>query len=248
MKRISIIGLVLVAGFATSAFSAVSSASAVECPTGTSKPCIVNNANEAVKGKITTTDNEISTLETKAGTQVKCAANTSEGEASGVKKVKKVTVKFTGCQTTVIGTCNSPGEPAEHITTKALEGEIGYITEGKSEVGLDLWAEGRTESELKEHKFHKLLAEFSCVKLANNKVEGSVIGLLTPNNTKGRAFKLSYKAGANKGEQEIQKLPAVEGGVKDVLFSSLNNGPFEESNEQAPKVEVTMPEEAELRA
>ncbi len=192
-------------------------------------------------------------LETANGSIVVCKSDTSTGTAKGTKNIEKVAVTFTGCKAkigSITETCHStnPAGGTGEIITKELEGEIGYIEpKANKEVGEDLWPSARTASEKTSHTFEKPFAEFECGFFVKNVVKGSVEGKLTISgkSTKGE---LVYAKGTNPGEQKIQKLENVEGGVKDVLMSELNSsGSFEEANEQTEQ-EVTFGEAVELKA
>jgi hypothetical protein len=168
-------------------------------------------------------------LVTVGGEEVKCTGDTDTGEITGPKTVGKVTVKFTGCEAFGFIKCNSvtPKGASGEIITKELEGQIGYSNEAKKEVGLDLWPSSRTAKEKEEHKFEALFVEFECTGFANSKVKGSLIGAATPTNTLSTTGTLTYVQ--TSGKQAITSLVGVEGGVKDVLMSSLNGGAFEEA-------------------
>jgi hypothetical protein len=187
------------------------------------------------------------TLETASGKTVTCTADKSEAEVSGPKKLAKVFVTFTGCASSGVK-CNTSGAAAGEIKTKELEGEIGYIEpKANKEVGLDLWPSSRTATEKKNHEFNALFVEFECTGFAKSKVRGSVIGKLTPVNTPTKTLTLTYTKGAAKGEQKLKKLEGVEGGVEDVLQSSLNGAAFEKSSEETTDTN-TFGEEVTLAA
>ena len=244
MKRTKIIGLALVAVFALTAVAA-SAASAATLP------FIEGQTTKAeYKGTVPTAGGT-GTLETANGNTVKCTKSSSTGTAESEKKVKKVVVTFEGCEATIGGIkakCNTAGEVAGKIVTKELEGELGYINKATPSVGLDLWPASRTAEEKTKHTFNALFVEFECTGFAKSKVRGSIIGELTPvNGAAGKTLTLTYKKGAAKGEQLIKKMETVEGGVEDVLESSLNNGAFEKSNEETTNT-VTFAENVILKA
>jgi hypothetical protein len=191
----------------------------------------------------------VSKLENSRKEVVECGENSSTGTGSGLKKIVKASVLFKKC-TSGIGKCHNVG--TEEIKTTELEGEIGYIEpKANKEDGEDLWPASRTAAEKEKHEFTNkaLFAEFTCGIVAGNKVWGSVIGKLTPVNTLVKtteAFTLAYEAGTNAGEQKIKKLEGVEGGVEDVLTSSLFG--FEaKSNEQTTQ-SVKFEEDVEVKA
>jgi len=227
MQRLKVIGLALVAVLAiTAVASATASAAKPEFVfTGTEKGFTGKQVGEGF-------------LETTGGTQVKCTAGTSSGEiegASGSNKVTKTVVTFTGCTSSGFE-CHSPGQASGVIQTKELKGQLGYISSPEKTVGLDL--------EPKEGEF---FVEFTCLGFLTSKVKGQVIGKLTPVNKEVKTtehFTLTYKQ--TKGVQELTELE-IEG-VKDtgdILKSSLNGNPEEQSGEQStqeltPKTTVTI--------
>lgn len=176
-------------------------------------------------------------LETASGTVVECKAESSTGKTvAGTKQITGVVVTFTGCETAIVGSCKTPGAKAGEIVTNSLEGEIGYIEpKTNHEVGLDLWPASRKGTEeQKKHEFKALFVKFECTIFVKNEVKGSVIGKLTPVNAAASTTgTITYTKGTNKGEQLFKKLEKVEGGVEDVLMSSLNSGAFEKANQQS---------------
>jgi hypothetical protein len=98
--------------------------------------------------------------------------------------------------------------------TKTLVGTLGYINREKREVGIDFARDGGP------------IAEFICGNLVVV-VEGSVIGKISPVNKLLKPpshFVLQFVQKG--GKQRVTKL---EGGPPDVLQTSLNGGPFEQS-------------------
>ncbi|HEX5851723.1 MAG TPA: hypothetical protein VFY36_01400 [Solirubrobacteraceae bacterium] len=243
ITRFKLIGLALVAAVALSAVVVASASAAL--------PEIVKpgTATELTK-KTIKTKGGASTLETASGTTVTCTGNTAVGRGQGTKQVTKTVVKFTGCKSSGFA-CQSAGAAANEIVTKEVEGEIGYIfPEANKQVGLDLWPSSRTAMEKTLHEFNAIFVKFTCAGFLNDEVRGSVIARMTPVNKSvkaGSPFTLNYKKGTNPGEQEIQSLKNVEGGVVDVLESKLAGGGFEKANQQG-EAEVTFEEDAELRA
>src|SRR5271166_6049208 len=138
MKRIRMMGLCLVAVFATGAVTAAS-ASAVP-------PEFVYSglAPSFVGTSVGPVYIEYSSLT--AGIVIKCSKETLEGEVEGTKKVEEVLIKFTGCKAagSLFGkkqkcTVKSGGWPAGTIRFKVLDGELGkYPPAGSGKVGLDL--------------------------------------------------------------------------------------------------------------
>ena len=69
-----------------------------------------------------------------------CTSYTDEGEFSGPKSAKNIKVIFKGC-TLSNHSCKSPGAAAGEVKVNTLEGEDGYISASKHEVGVLLRAE-----------------------------------------------------------------------------------------------------------
>jgi hypothetical protein len=85
-----------------------------------------------------------------AGPFIQCAAENSEGEASGTSSVVGVHVTFTGCNLFGNVPCENAGP--EEIITNELKGKLGYISKANHEVGVLL------EPAVKHGDF----ADFSC--------------------------------------------------------------------------------------
>jgi hypothetical protein len=187
-------------------------------------------------------------LESVAKSKVKCAAGSGDGEieagkgATSSKKVTEVFITFTGCEEPLLKKpCTTTGHSSGEIVTKTLEGPLGYISEPQKEVGLDLWAKSRTATERTNHTFNALLATFRCeTLLLESQVSGSVIGKITPVNTKvftNERLMLKYQQ--TNGVQAVTKLKGVEGEVKDVPVAELSDEPpaeagLETTNEITP--------------
>ncbi len=242
MSRLKITGLAAVAALAFGAVAVATASAAL--------PELVNNAGQELVSKKFTLGASTAIFET-VGTvakqQMPCKGVSATGEVSGAKKVVKVKETFSGCKlASLVCTPNKTGE----ITTRELEGELGYIKGAEKTVGLDLWPSGRTAKEREKHEFNAPFAEFLCGS-SISRMKGSVIGQLTPVDLKVKAtehFAITYHQKA--GKQEIEKLEGVEGGAKDVLSLSLAETilPFEETGEESPSGQMKFEEEAELKA
>jgi hypothetical protein len=259
MKRIKIIGLVLVAVFALSALATTwASAAAPEfgkcvakaggkyataaCTTevaGKTKFEWTPTHENAGKKNITFTSamkaGNVATLETKAGSKVTCTAEkTTGGEYTGLKTVGNVNVQFNGCTSSGLK-CNStnPLGGPEEIKTKTLEGELGVEKKGATKVadkiGLDLKAVGGGN-----------VAEFECggVKII---VKGSVIHNVKTNKMQATAAEI-FKQKAGKQTPEM-----FEGQPKDILETSIAGGKFEQSGQEI-EAEVTNEEQIEVNS
>jgi hypothetical protein len=167
MTRIRITGLALVAVFALSAVGAVTASAA--------EPELVNKSgagHELLKKKFKD-KGKAATLTTVAGRTVTCTANTSTGEVEGLKKDRKGSVKFTGCESSGLGAKSvapAPVGKAKEIITRSLESELCFINAATDEVGLILRPEGGG-------LFTEIEVGANIEKLA---VKGQVIGVVTP--------------------------------------------------------------------
>lgn len=246
MQRIRPLGLALVAVFAISAVASASASAAlpefVHCVKQTTKKfewtekeCKTKSGNktgefekEAVKAgvgklKFTSTSGK-GTLETKGGAKVTCTSDTDKGELTGAKEAKKVVVTFKGCET--LGLKCQTGVVEGEIVTKELKGTLGYINKTKKEVGLSLTPAVAGGP----------FVEFKCgpkeeikvvVKEGEGKGGNSVIGAITPVNVLSKTFTLKFTQ-----VKGVQAPEMFEGGVRDVLESSINGGKVEQSGEE----------------
>ena len=170
-------------------------------------------------------------LQTSGGTKVGCTSDKDKGLISGPESVDNVLVTFHGCKTGIF-TCTSGTEPSGLITTKELSGLLGWINKSALTVGLDLAPTSGTE-----------FVEFNCAgELVKVKVRGSVIGKVTPLNTKTTSGLLTYKQSGG-----VQELTKFEGGAVDLLETSKNGGAFEGSAE-ATVDEITFHQPTEVMA
>ena len=200
MKRFKIIGLCLVAAFALSAF--VASAAFAVNPEWLGYPLHFTSLGLASKLKA-------------GGTSITCVHVDNLGYITGPQS-GWVLVTFLGCKLANKFPCKSTGANEEEIMTSLLNMTLGYINKKAKDVGVALSATGP-------------LAEFSC----NDEgvpfpavVKHSVVGLITPINTKAKEFALKFEESG--GKQAIQEL---EGAGKSTLEVSLNGGVFEEGVE-----------------
>jgi hypothetical protein len=217
MKRIHIIGLTLAAVLALNA--AMVSAASASVP-------------EFVPSKFTfKSEGGAATFKT-AGLTVVCKASTDEGEVTGAK-TGTVTVKFTGCKAAETHACHStsPVGGTEEIVTKLLSMKLGFIKEpATTEVGVSLSASP--------------LAEFECAIGTGEKaiVKGSVIGKITPLETKTKTFKLAFVV--KEGAQFPTKF---EGGSEDTLFARLNGETLENPATEETEDTLLCAEETKIK-
>jgi hypothetical protein len=154
------------------------------------------------------------TLETVGGVKLTCTSGTDSGKVTGPKTLE-VSINLTGCSIKKIA-CKSPNGVAGEVQTAVLTGVLGYISKPKKQVGVDLLSPAGAP-----------LTSFFCGAAMRVGVVGSVIGRITPINklvTPPAKFALHFVQA--KGKQNPNKL---EGEPVDVLESSINGGPVEES-------------------
>jgi hypothetical protein len=218
MKRIKIVGLALVAVFATSAIaSATASALPTFEPKGQAFPITF-----AVKGGA-------GTLEKSGGFgNIKCTANTGSGTVTSAI-LDEVTLTFTGCKDSAGGKCKSNGAAgAEEIKTVLLESLLVYAPKAK-EVGIVLAPKGSGLSTNEEITIKKaLFPVIECGGIVPVKVEArnGLIGKI-PNaelNMFKKTLTLEF-ASPGIGKQAIEEYEKHTGGVvKGVHLECDENG------------------------
>jgi len=166
MKRLSVLGLCLVAGLAFSALVA-SSAMATKAEHGVLKLLSSGGSSHlgTPKATITSTSN--------SGT----STITSGTAGTAFSSFHNVEIETTGLK------CTSAGQPTGVVETKELAEETGWISKAKNEAGVDF-----------KPASGSFLAEFSCEGGISAKVRNSVIGKVTPVNTAGLSTELNLVA------------------------------------------------------
>jgi hypothetical protein len=206
MTRARIVGFCVAAALATSALSAASASAAPEF-LHTALPLTLTAFTGKSVGAVTIADPI-------ANSVTKCSKEEIEGEieSGSTTHVEEVVIKFKGCTgevfkgTKVVKKCSvkSTGQAPGTVKTKRLDGDLGEVlpAEALDEVGLDLKPEVGTTI---------TVVEAPACALPNAKVEGSIIGEVTPKNgpeTLEKKLVSTTVAGA----QKIQKFVA---GLKD---------------------------------
>jgi alpha-tubulin suppressor-like RCC1 family protein len=150
-------------------------------------------------------------IETVGKRKVACRAETAIGSYTGLRTIGAMVVRFSGCE--LLGQpCNTSGAASGEIVTSTLSGELGWESKALKHVALDL--RPATEGEA----FLTFICGGTPVV-----VNGSVLAKVPAGKTTSTAT-LKYIAKAGK-----QKPEHFEGGVPDVLESSLSGGAFEET-------------------
>ncbi|HME02239.1 MAG TPA: hypothetical protein VKG38_04315 [Solirubrobacteraceae bacterium] len=173
-----------------------------------------------------TTKGGIGILETAGGTAVGCKTETSGGEFNTPKTVTGIVVTFKECESAGLK-CKTKETGEGELVTKELEGELGIeskkIVNGKETIklALDLFPAGKTG----------LFIEFSCGPLSV-KVQGSVLVNVLDDKMES-ALTLKYSA-----KHAKQKPEGFEGLPKDILESSINGHPFEQSGQTITTVQT----------
>jgi hypothetical protein len=159
-------------------------------------------------------------LESKAGTEIGCTAATSTGfQETG--SLGTFHIAFTGCNTAILGKCNTVGEAAETILSF---GSFHYV--------LDTLG-GATEEQV---ALLLLLTPitFECTSFAKNEVKGTLVCLILKPLVASKNSLFHCNKGKSKGEQEDKGYYNDAGTlVASKLESALNGAAFEESNELA---------------
>jgi hypothetical protein len=197
MSRMRIVGVCLIAVFVASATTAASASAALP-------------EFSAPFSKTFTSTSKASRLETVTGKKTTCKADTNFGEISAPQS-GVMTIVFTGCKLGKVP-CNTPGLAPGTIATTTLALRIYYINKAKKQVGVDLV--GATGAPF---------LYYGCGSSVFAKVEGSVIGRITPVNklvTPSEMFKLTFAQ--TLGVQNVTKL---ELSPVDVLETSWGGPP-----------------------
>jgi len=222
MKRISMLGLALVAIFA---FSVASASAAQPVFYGVAE---IGGTVEAQKisGALGAAFLEGKTSKAK----ISCTGGTATGEITSSTVTKNNVTTFTGCSTSELP-CNSTGDPSGTIKTTKLEGVLGNVT--ATLPAIRLFAPGEAGKSPKTG----VLADFKCGgELVHAVVTGSVIGSLsgaqgvTPAEGKFAASnKLTFAETAGKQKYESFLAGQCGGNANDCgpeqLTSTINGTP-----------------------
>jgi hypothetical protein len=216
MKRMRMMGLLLVVVFAVS----VTASSATASPVYYGKAQVGSTVTLPIKGTGTLgaafLEGEVSK------TKIECSGGTANFEVTGPTTTKKNITVFTGCKTGSFP-CGNVAETT--IETKSLQGELGDVKTGVP--GVRLFDEGTGKG--------GELAAFSCAGGAIAvKVKGSVIGQLSGasgNNVTEAKFATSQKLtfAESGGKQKWTKFLGEV--TSEQLESKAGEGSFEKSGQ-----------------
>jgi hypothetical protein len=205
------IRLVLIALVAVFAFSAVAAASASASP-----PEFKLSATGKFPVKFNSTSKVAKLLTSNSKRKVECSASTSVGEIGGVKEVKKVVIKFTGC--TAEGPLFTTAECQSGSTKKEI---VPHTAKGILVLGID-GSTKATAIALEPESGGETFATFTCEDLGqteNQTVKGSVICETTPTGKLSTTSKLVC-AQASAGKQLFTVYENSSGKtVKDLLLT-----------------------------
>jgi hypothetical protein len=132
--------------------------------------------------------------------QWSCGAAKALGQLAGPNRVVGLTITLKGCGLTGAG--QSPGV----VVLGPLSGELGYLDEAHTQVGLDLAGEAETEGELAELTERATGAKFV--------LRGSMIGRLTGDlNKVGKVFAISWTGFPSffEGPEDVLTMEQVSG-------------------------------------
>ncbi len=145
---------------------------------------------------------------------VTCTGESGEGEYTNTKTLLLTGLNLTGCHTTS-GSCQSAGQPAEHVETGPLRGTLGIVkanagAPAKDKLGIQIESLGG-----------ELFAEFSCAGVPIS-VRGATVFAITGN--KMRAVNTWAAQVNNKG---IEKYTRLTGGPEAVLQMQIGSSTYE---------------------
>ncbi|HEX4186607.1 MAG TPA: alkaline phosphatase family protein [Solirubrobacteraceae bacterium] len=153
----------------------------------------------------------VPTLDTVGKLKLRCAAEASSGEYTGLRTTGNVVARFTGCKA-MSAPCTSLGAAEGEIVTHTLRGVLGWVNR----------AELTVAEELSAAESGGPLAEATCG-VATLTVRGSVLAPVTAGRMSMTTIVRCVEFG---GRQRPEHL---EGEPSSVLEASLAGGPFEQA-------------------
>lgn len=175
-------------------------------------------------------------LHPRVATEVKCTGESDTGEYTGPKAIGAVVLTFTGCEDAASNKCQSTGAAAGEILSATLEGRLGIIQKGGTQLQDKIGTDLKTAA--------KAIAEFKCG-ASTYHIGGSVIVELKTNKME-LTEKLKFKTlgGANIWKQVPEKFEVAP---RDVLMTSFNAGAAEQTGLKM-EVEQTNEEKIEVNS
>jgi hypothetical protein len=152
-----------------------------------------------------------------SGNQITCASGTAEGEYTGPKNFRVPKLVLQGCQQSIAfgaeGFCQNSGATNGEITTKELEGDLGFISHPKKlKMGWDLKPVSESNLVVFECGGANEVLGKSLGTGVTRELQGSVIGKVEPIDKMSGEQAVFYEAtGTTQTPQHF------EGGVKDTL-------------------------------
>jgi hypothetical protein len=129
--------------------------------------------------------------------KVECAKSKSTGKYEAPNREREVTVSFSKCVALFTKSCTTPGAKKGEIKVTGLQGELGYLEEEPTSVGLKL------ESEANPGPTGEL-ATFECENLSTTLL-GGVIGVMSKDiDTISKESETTYVATEAIGEHEFE--------------------------------------------
>lgn len=133
-----------------------------------------------------------------ADTVVMCTSSVGAGVVTSSTQFSSMGILYGGCEFDGSSApCTSAGESSGEVATHTLHGALRYISAAFKTVGLEISPTTGT-----------LVTEFSCLGgLVQGKLEGCVIGQVTPINTVTTTLEVTFKS-----TDDIQEFTKTEGG------------------------------------
>lgn len=133
-----------------------------------------------------------------ADTVVQCTSSVGAGVVTSSTLFSSIGILYGGCEFDgSSAACASPGESSGEVATKTLHGALRYISAASKTVGLEVTPTTGA-----------LVTEFSCLGgLVKGRLEGCVIGQVTPINTVTTTLEVTFRS-----RDDIQEFTKTEGG------------------------------------
>jgi hypothetical protein len=187
----------------TTAIAATAALTAIAATTATAA---LPEFSPGATGETFTGTSSTGTLETSKKGSLECAADKIKGTLLS-KTEALITIDFESCEIFGLVGARSLGDK-EGVILVGFKAKLCYINKSTKDVGL-LGSILPIHTEIPSAAVLLIML-------------GSVIGLITPVNTKTKEFEIKYEQ-----EKSGQKIKKCEGGPENLLFISENEGAFE---------------------